>query len=73
MTDTIPKSEVARVLAEQWSDELRLRRGGVRGVRSNDQMRPGLLAIVSDIAGLLEIRPEFESALKALEEEARRG
>lgn len=55
MSDTIPKSEVARVLAVEY-----------RVARTN------LLAIVLRcIAQELNLRPEFESALKALEEAGR--
>lgn len=73
MSDTIPKAEVARVLAEMWKREVRARRTGPCGGGGLFANRPGLFVCIADIADALQARPEFESALAALEKEAGRG
>lgn len=67
MSDTIPKAEVARVLAEAWNDELGVRRGGARGGGTRS-MKPWLFETVRYLAESMSIRPEFESAIAALEQ-----
>lgn len=68
----LKREDVARVLAKEWREEQKSRRGGVRG-GTTVKIRLGAFALLTDLADELNIRPEFDAALKRMEQEAGRG